>query len=487
MRQEAIQDETDAITLPEVLANAIPNPRAANIAPALGEISIQPRTELDLKLVTGNIRLGQKKMPFRLPKEQNDYSDYRYRFLVAMAASQAQVGELHPELKPLEIWAAIGEEGKFPAELMIAIKRWLPTLTYRGKRLVEGNGKRGRGATYWVNQAFFLNVDDRIAEQLPSQEPLPDPAEIYEAVRHLAQFDFAIREHGVLEMEPGLEMSLQAVKPDYAQLRGSGVDLREFRAEAAAKMSKLLTDLDYISRYKDSLDKDSPEYGLLRYIYDLTPNERFFVERLTRGQVIPHRMGGELRLEAVDERGMIIATVLPRGTIDALETEQEPGEADVEPASRHIEHWHDEDVVFDRQQQNRPGSGEIKFKNQLEAEMIGLVEAVAETTAMTFLERFRSDKIYSREHLLNAFPKLSIASVVSARDNNILPGEPRRTASGRPGMSLEDVIKVTLYSDGYLQNVVTARKYKKQIHSIIKEVIDRCVQSVEDELSGLED
>jgi hypothetical protein len=447
--------------------------RETELAPVLGEMSIQPRTTLDLHLRTEHVRLGQNRIALRMPWDSIDYSDYRSRFLQTVVAHQSTTGEAHPPLKPLEIWAAMGEEGKFPDELMRGIKKWLPKLTYRRQPLIEWNGKRGRGATYAVNQKFQLNLLEKKVELLIPEIELPDADEVYETVRHLSQFDFVLREYGILEMEPGLEIALQSHKPDYTQLKNSGKSIQDFRAGALAKAEQLLGDQQYIGRYKKSLDKASPEYGLLRYIYDLTPDERFFMRKLLKSKVEPVLLDGNLRLEAVDERGMLIAVLTPSLLEKPVENSTETEAEQTTVSSENTE------IIFDRRAQTADSTeGEVDLRNERLESLLEVVEAVADEVAATFLVSLKASKVYRLAQVQAVFPKLTINKFMSAKKNNII--NPVREQP----ISLEDVIRIMLHSDPYLRNVFTTRKYRDQINGIVNKVIERNTQRVEQELSG---
>jgi len=444
--------------------------RVGAVASVIGELSLQPRHTLDIQLRPGHTRLGQKRVPFSLPRESRDYSDYRYRFLKALTDRQSDAGEAHPTMKPTEIWQAMGEEGRFEADVMIGIKRWLPKLSYHKQPLIAWNGKRGRGASYGVNQRFFLDVDDRIAKKIMPMIELPAAAEIYESVRHLSQFDFVLREYGVLEIEPGLEMALQDYKPDYSEIKNDGQSVQEYRAKALAKLDLLLSDQSYLSRYKEASDKSSPEYGLLRYIYDLTPNERYLLQRLTKANVEPSTVGGELRLEAIDQYGMLIAFLSPRSTEKTVEF-QPPAE---KPAPA--------DVIYDRRAENDNSvEGEVSLRTERIEAMLDIIEAVANDTAATFLVNFRADKSYRLAQIQSAFPKFTTNKLVSAKTNNVI------TSVKNQPLSLEDVIRVVIHSDVYLRNLFTTRKYRDQVDSIIKKVIAENTERVENELIGEDD
>jgi hypothetical protein len=441
------------------------------VAPALGEISLQSRTVLAVKAGEDSIRIGQKKMPYTARRDAADYTDYRYRFFRVLTEHQSgSAAEPHQELTPREVWALMGEGGKLDKEVMNAIKKWLPSISYHRQPLVVSTGKRGRGSRYAVNPNFFLDVQER-RTTAPAPRALPDTTEVYEAVRHLTQFDFAIREYGVLQLDPELEMSLQEHRPDYSLLRAEGQELSDFKAEALSKLDQLLSDQDYIARYKSSLNKQAPEYGLLRYIYDLTPNERFFVRRLIKAKVEPVTTAGELRLEAVDENGMLISFISPSSV------EKEPQERQNDKGD--TKEINISEVIYDsRQAGDSTAEGEVSLRGERLESLLEVIEVIASDAAATFLVNFNAAKTYRLAQVQTAFPKLTTNKLVSAKTNNII-----NNVKDQP-LSIEDVVRIILHSDPYLRNAFTTRKYKERINAIIQRVIDENVERVEQELRG---
>jgi hypothetical protein len=452
------------------------DPRLAGVAPALGEISISARTVLAVKIGEESVRIGQKRVPFSARRDAADYTDYRYRFLKVLTENQSSdPTQPHGELTPRDIWALMGEESKLDKEAMNAIKKWLPALSYYRQPLVVSTGKRGRGSRYSINPSFFLDIQEHGSSE-PSPRPTPTPEEVYEIVRHLSQFDFVMREYGAPEMDPELEIILEAMRPDYRQMIAQGQSIQDFRIEALSKLDQLFSDQDYISRYKQSLNKDAPEYGLLRYVYDLTPNERFLVSRLLKARVEPVSTSGQLRLEAVDENGMIIAVLTPKGITEAMGAKEvtlervQRGE-DLQPGA----------VIFSRDKEEQPQSGEVNLRNERVEELLEVIEAVANDTAATFLTNLKASKRYRLARIQAVFPRLTTNKLMSAKENGVI--NPVREQP----ISLEDVIRIIIHSDAYLRNIFTTRKYKDRIEEIIRKVIEENIERVEEELAEQED
>lgn len=442
--------------------------REALAAPALGEISLQPRRQLEVILRHDSLRIEQKAIPLRLPYEQVDYSPYRSGFLRSVIARQSLEEAPHAFVRPLDVWSDMGYSGKFPTDLMIGVKRWLPYVSYRRQHLIEGNGKRGRGAFYSVNNAYLLKLIDASQEKQPAMPELPDLAEVREAVRHLTQFNFLFNERGVLTVDPMVEIALEQHRPDYSQLRAEGGTIEDFRAASLLKFGMLLEDKAYLHEFRRGYGPKSVQEVLASYISDLDPNERFFVKTLLSSTLEPVAEAGKVRLEAIDRRGMLLGVLYPSAA-DKREILNEPTSNQPE-------------VIFERRQTTTEElKKEVSLRDERLEGLLEIVEAVANDVAATFLTTLNAAKSYRLAQIQAVFPKLTTNKLMSAKENRVI--NPVREQP----ISLEDVIRILIHSDVYLRNVFTTRKYKDRIEEIINRVIEENLKRVEEELGGQED
>lgn len=463
-------------------------PESAPTEPTQPEARESEPTTVEVLLGKQSVFLGKQKRMVPLSKRhyeaQTDYSDVRRKAFQILIENQGG------EIKANDLWNQLYPDGR-PLErnTMSSVRAWLLELSYSRKHLVLFNGKRGTAASYRISPDFNLALVE--ATQQRKQPEIDKPVEVadmFVAARHLEQFNFVLRQKGCSEVDSKIVNDLEQFRPDYHHIKGNAEAIRQSRIDAIARIEKFINDQERMYRFVEATDAKRADFRFVEYLFGLEEDQLELIKRLITCRVerVPIN-GGRFRIEAVDENDRVIAWSDPFAKTaselsetpereERIEPEQHDEKPSEEPALKTISNDNGESNEVATQtpktERKKADDGNGKF-SESELAKLSLLETVVLDTAMTLLEHLSPGESYTRPHIQNFLPKFSANRVATAKDNHVVPKEKHKK------FTIEEAIKVVLYTHRDLQNIYTNRKYKRVVEDIIQRAFKKAIEASE--------
>lgn len=457
------------------------------------------RVPVEIILSDKAIFLGRRKKMVPLSKKhhdgQADYSDVRRRALKAIINNQGE------PLKVNDLWEMMYDKPpkSIDRNVMVSVRAWLLGLTYNRRPLIAFNGKRGSGSAYGVSSGFELKLvegrkEKRAIEEIDSPMTAGD---LYLTARHLEQFNFVLRKRGFPEIEPKIVKGLERFKPDYSHIKGDAEAIRQSRIEAITRVDKFMRDQDRMYDFIEHSDMTSADYKFVEFLFGLEEDQLELIKSLIACRVERVPMAdGHYRIEAINEKDGIVAWSDPFDTtasdLSEIPASEHPTEDETkEKAAGKTEVIEDDSVGSEAVTDAGERTAVLPVKNKSTTETINgrrfsetelaklsLFEKIAYDAAATLLEHLSPAETYTRQHIQNFFPKFSANRVATAKDNRIIP------KTRHMKFTIEQVVRVIVYTDRDLQNIYRNRKYKQVVEDILSRAIKKATESAERALAG---
>lgn len=364
------------------------------------------------------------------------------------------------------------------------IRNWVLDLSYGHEKLIAPV-KRGA-------YQFSDKYNPEIIEKTVSKAERPDwvigREDIYVAVNHLVQFNPILREQFGFEIKKDLVESVSEFAPDYSNIAGNEKAIWSAREAAMERVDCVFDNDDGLYKFLSVISEDSAEYKFVDCLIGLDNEQRSVLKKFMRSRPEIDRIS-EKQLEFwVIENGT--KDVVAHATINVGErqdqaTQLQDGDevllqtlsVQPEPRPEAVER---EPEVLAEGSKGAPSAPAVSIevrngKNFSESELakLSLLETVAYGTAATLMEHLHPDDTYTRQHIQNFFPKFSANRVATAKDNKVIPKVKHMK------FTIEQVVRVVIYTDRHLQNIYRNKKYQQVVEDILSRAIRKAREAGE--------
>lgn len=417
------------------------------------------KTPVNIEIGEKSVNIGKRgrTVPYtgKLRPGQKDYGTERKKALIYLIENPGR------KIKPQKLWSAIYDDDRpFDDYVLGQVRGWLvDKITYRKQNLVQSTGL-GPNARYAISPDYDVSWSVEGMEPAPrtnparsrnegkqsetrNDEPLGDK-DMYLVARHLMQFNIMFEEQNKCALSANSIRDLRSLLPEESDIGNDSKADQSALKQATERFQKLLKDE---KKFEDLLNTMSDNDGSSQF--------------------------AEFLLEFADDEGRQLIVGLMESRLEHAGIKMNPGGAFSTVENYRIidkdenQTWHGSKVTEDLSGEARKRNGGIESSQHHD-----LLVTTVQQVAAEFIENLdpnipHRDSVYYRN--VQGF---TVRDAKKAANSGIISHE--KFSGDNPAQhTLEEVIKIMLFKNPKLSNMVKMRRNAQSLNELINSEVDK--------------